>query len=61
VSTARPCARGCAVRSAPTPWPPVGGMGRAEMEELKRLRKQVKELELEKEILRRAAQYLAKE
>jgi transposase len=39
----------------------AGGMGPAELEELKRLRKQVKELELEKEILRKAAQYFAKE
>lgn len=37
------------------------GLGRAEFEELKRLRKENAELKLEKEILRKAAQYFAKE
>ena len=37
------------------------GLGRAEFEELKRLRKENAELNLEKEILRKAAQYFAKE
>ncbi|MYW64406.1 transposase [Streptomyces sp. SID8379] len=50
------------VRAAETA---TGGAGEpmnpAEREELKRLRKQVRELELEKEILKKAAQYFAKE
>ena len=37
------------------------GLGPAELEELKRLRKENAELKLEKEILRKAAQYFAKE
>ena len=37
------------------------GLGRAELEELRRLRKENAELRLEKEILRKAAQYFAKE
>lgn len=37
------------------------GLGPAELEELRRLRKENVELKLEKEILRRAAQYFAKE
>lgn len=37
------------------------GLGRAELEELRRLRKENAELKLEKEILRKAAQYFAKE
>jgi transposase len=39
----------------------AAGLGRAELEELKRLRKENAELKLEKEILRKAAQYFAKE
>jgi transposase len=39
----------------------AAGFGRAELEELKRLRKENAELKLEKEILRKAAQYFAKE
>jgi transposase len=39
----------------------AGGFGRAEIEELRRLRKENAELTLEKEILRKAAQYFAKE
>jgi transposase len=37
------------------------GLGRAQLEELKRLREENAELKLEKEILRKAAQYFAKE
>lgn len=39
----------------------AAGFGTAELEELKRLRKENAELKLEKEILRKAAQYFAKE
>lgn len=39
----------------------AAGLGQAELEELKRLRKENAELKLEKEILRKAAQYFAKE
>jgi transposase len=39
----------------------AAGLGQAELAELKRLRKENAELKLEKEILRKAAQYFAKE
>ena len=39
----------------------TAGLGRAELEELRRLRKENAELKLEKEILRKAAQYFAQE
>ena len=39
----------------------AAGLGDSELEELKRLRKEVNELRVEKEILRKAAQYFAKE
>ena len=39
----------------------AAGLGQAEFEELKRLRKENAELKIEKEILRKAAQYFAKE
>lgn len=39
----------------------AAGLGRAELEELRRLRKENAELKLEKDILRKAAQYFAKE
>jgi transposase len=37
------------------------GVGQAELEELRRLRKENAELKVEKEILRKAAQYFARE
>lgn len=51
------------VRTAGADSAGTGGevMTPAEHEELKRLRRQVRELELEKEIRRKAAQYFAKE
>lgn len=39
----------------------AAGLGAAELEELKRLRKENAELRIEKEILRKAAQYFARE
>lgn len=39
----------------------AAGLGAAELEELRRLRKENAELRVEKEILRKAAQYFAKE
>lgn len=39
----------------------AAGLGQAELEELRRLRKENAELKVEKEILRKAAQYFAKE
>ena len=39
----------------------AAGLGRAELEELRRLRGENAELKIEKEILRKAAQYFARE
>ena len=41
--------------------PAAAGLGAAELEELRRLRKENAELRVEKEILRKAAQYSASE
>jgi transposase len=49
------------VREAEAAGARAGGVSADEREELKRLRKRVAELEVEKEILRKAAAYFAKE